>query len=228
MGPYLRGLLAEPATKDLAASKPNLLSELEAKNKAELESIEAKLLDAETNLGETEISDALKAKAAYLARIGDKVRLAVRAVWVARLEQARTGLTGCVGAPQDGALAAHEVAFTKSAGLGSKIDLRLTQIRIGFFHGDHNVIQSNIDKAAVLVEEGGDWDRRNRLKAYQGLHLLSIRSFKQGGQLLLDTISTFTATELLDYEDFVVLCVLAGVLTLERKDLKKKVSPDRS
>jgi hypothetical protein len=28
---------------------------------------------------------------------------------------------------------------------------------------------------------------------------------------------------LLDYEDFVVLCVLAGVLTLERKDLKKKV-----
>jgi len=75
-----------------------------------------------------------------------------------------------------------------------------------------------------LVEEGGDWDRRNRLKAYQGLHLLSIRNFKKGGQLLLDTISTFTATELLDYDDFVVLCVLAGVLTLERKDLKKKVS----
>lgn len=78
-----------------------------------------------------------------------------------------------------------------------------------------------------LVEEGGDWDRRNRLKAYQGLHLLSIRNFKQGGQLLLDTISTFTATELVDYEDFVVLCVLAGVLTLERRDLKKKVSPLR-
>lgn len=195
MGPYLKALLAEPTTKDIAASKPNLLAELEAKNSAELESISAKLLDAETNLGETEISDALKAKAAYLARIGDK----------------------------DGALAAHEVAFDKSAGLGSKIDLRLTQIRVGFFHGDHGVIQSNIDKAEVLVEEGGDWDRRNRLKAYQGLHLLSIRNFKQGGQLLLDTISTFTATELLDYEDFVVLCVLAGVLTLERKDLKKKV-----
>lgn len=48
---------------------------LEAKNKAELEAIEAKLVDAETNLGETEISDALKAKAAYLARIGDKASL---------------------------------------------------------------------------------------------------------------------------------------------------------
>lgn len=74
-----------------------------------------------------------------------------------------------------------------------------------------------------LVDEGGDWDRRNRLKAYQGLHLLSIRNFKLGGALLLDTVTTFTATELIDYDDFVTLCVLAGVLTLERKDLKKKV-----
>lgn len=75
-----------------------------------------------------------------------------------------------------------------------------------------------------LVDEGGDWDRRNRLKAYQGLHLLSIRNFTLGGQLLLDTLSTFTATELIDYDDFVALCVVAGTLTLERKDLKKKVS----
>ena len=39
----------------------------------------------------------------------------------------------------------------KTAGLGSKIDLRLAIIRIGFFHGDHDVIQSNIDKAQLLV-----------------------------------------------------------------------------
>lgn len=66
-----------------------------------------------------------------------------------------SGLGARVGAdvfgwsPQDGALAAHEIAYQKSAGLGSKIDLRLTQIRIGFFHSDHAVIQSNIDKAEV-------------------------------------------------------------------------------
>ena len=74
-----------------------------------------------------------------------------------------------------------------------------------------------------MVDEGGDWDRRNRLKAYQGLHLLSIRNFKTGGELLLDTVSTFTATELIDYDDFVTLCVLAGVMSLDRKDVKKKV-----
>ena len=35
-----------------------------------------------------------------------------------------------------------------------------------------------------LIDEGGDWDRRNRLKVYNGLHLLSIRQFKRGGKLL--------------------------------------------
>lgn len=74
-----------------------------------------------------------------------------------------------------------------------------------------------------LIEEGGDWDRRNRLKVYNGLHLLSIRQFKRGGELLLDALSTFTTTELISYNDFVTLTVIANALTLKRVDLKKKV-----
>ena len=74
-----------------------------------------------------------------------------------------------------------------------------------------------------LVEKGGDWDRRNRLKVYRGLHLLSIRQFKRGGELLLDALSTFTATELISYNDFVASTIIANVLTLSRPDLKKKV-----
>ena len=73
------------------------------------------------------------------------------------------------------------------------------------------------------MEKGGDWDRRNRLKVYRGLHLLSIRQFKRGGELLLDALSTFTATELISYNDFVASTIIANVLTLSRPDLKKKV-----
>jgi len=76
-----------------------------------------------------------------------------------------------------------------------------------------------------LIEEGGDWDRRNRLKVYNGVHLISIRQFKHGGELLLDALSTFTATELLSYNDFVALTVIANTLSLKRVDLKKKVGP---
>lgn len=193
MAPYLEYLTTSPIS--LLPPNPNLLSTLKEKNKDELAKLNDKLEDAEKNLGETEISDALREKALYLARIGEK----------------------------DEAIAALQVALEKTAGLGSKIDLRLAMVRVGFFWADHEIISSNIEKAQVLVDEGGDWDRRNRLKAYNGVHLLSIRNFKLGGELLLDTISTFTATELIDYDDFVTLCVIAGVLTLERRDIKKKI-----
>ena len=78
-----------------------------------------------------------------------------------------------------------------------------------------------------MIEKGGDWDRRNRLKVYRGLHLLSIRQFKRGGELLLDALSTFTATELVSYNDFVALTVISNTLTLSRPDLKKKVREHR-
>ena len=58
---------------------------------------------------------------------------------------------------------------------------------------------------------------------YQGIYLLCIRDFKAGGTLLFDTISTFTATELISYEDFIALCIIAGVLCLPRKELKQKI-----
>jgi 26S proteasome regulatory subunit N7 len=41
--------------------------------------------------------------------------------------------------------------------------------------------------------------------------------------LLVDSLSTFTASELFDYNDFVGLTIIVSVLVLERVDLKKKV-----
>lgn len=74
-----------------------------------------------------------------------------------------------------------------------------------------------------LIDSGGDWDRRNRLKVYKALHLLSIRDFKQAAELLIDSLSTYTATELMEYEEFVALTVLAAAVGCDRKTLKSKV-----
>lgn len=53
---------------------------LSSKNEEELKKLQDKIEDAETNLGETELSDALRAKASYLARIGEKVGLGTRII----------------------------------------------------------------------------------------------------------------------------------------------------
>jgi 26S proteasome regulatory subunit N7 len=77
--------------------------------------------------------------------------------------------------------------------------------------------------AKALVESGGDWDRRNRLKAYEGLHLLTARSYNLSAPLLLDSLSTFTSYELCTYSSLVVYSVLAGSVSLKRVDFKSKV-----
>lgn len=124
---------------------------------------------------------------------------------------------------QEKAIAAYEAVFEKTGILGTKIDLVLAIIRIGLFFGDRIMVKKQIDRATTLVESGGDWDRRNRLKAYQGLHLLTVRAYATAAPLLLDSLSTFTSYELCNYSSLVVYAVLAGSVALKRVDFKAKV-----
>lgn len=124
---------------------------------------------------------------------------------------------------QDKAVSSYEAVFEKTGILGNKIDLVLAIIRVGIFFGDRLSVKKNVDRAKSLVESGGDWDRRNRLKAYQGLHLLTTRSYNLAAPLLLDSLSTFTSYELCSYSSLVVYAVLAGSESLKRVDFKSKV-----
>ena len=107
--------------------------------------------------------------------------------------------------------------------MGTKIDLVLAIVRLGLFYGDKYLVKKQIEKASTLVESGGDWDRRNRLKAYNGLYLLTVRDYNTAAPLLLDSLSTFTSYELCSYSDLVVYSVLAGCVSLKRVDFKTKV-----
>ncbi|ORZ39555.1 26S proteasome non-ATPase regulatory subunit 6 [Catenaria anguillulae PL171] len=113
-----------------------LVSKLEANNTKRFAELDEKLKTAQESEGETEISDALIAKADYLAKIGEK----------------------------DKAVSAYRTAFEKTPGVGAKIDLVFSQIRIGLFFNDRTLITQQLEKAKALIEEGGDWDRRNRCK----------------------------------------------------------------
>lgn len=124
---------------------------------------------------------------------------------------------------QDKAISAYEDVFEKTGILGTKIDLVLAIIRMGLFYGDKALVKKHVSRAKELVESGGDWDRRNRLKAYEGLHLLTVRSYNLAAPLLLDSLSTFTSYELCTYSNLVVYSVLAGSVSLKRVDFKSKV-----
>ena len=172
-----------------------LYEELKADNEKELASIQKEEDEAVEQAGETEIQNARGKRAELYARIGDK----------------------------DKALEEFEKLFEKTSILGTKIDIVLAIIRIALFFDDKMLVKKNVDRAQQLVESGGDWDRRNRLKAYQGLHLITIRAHNLAAPLLLDSLSTFTSTELCSYSNLVVYATLAGSVSLRRGDYKKKV-----
>ncbi|XP_033104060.1 26S proteasome non-ATPase regulatory subunit 6-like [Anneissia japonica] len=186
----------EIVCKDLSwKTDQKLLKKMKEANEAELKHLDSQIEDAQQNQGETEVRDALLAKAEYLCRIGDK----------------------------DPCLSAFRKAFEKTVALGHRLDVIFHLIRVGLFWGDNDLITRNIEKARDMIEEGGDWDRRNRLKVYQGLYCMFTRDFKTAANHFLDTVSTFTSYELMDYKTFVTYTVVISVVALDRTDLRKRV-----
>ncbi|RCK66069.1 26S proteasome regulatory subunit RPN7 [Candida viswanathii] len=110
-----------------------------------------------------------------------------------------------------------------AAGTGNKIDHLLTLTRIDFFFNDLPLVNKHLEQIAQLSEKGGDWERRNRYKAYNGIYLLATRNFSEAAKLLIDSLATFTSTELCSYEQIAHYAIVAGVLSLDRVDLKDKI-----
>uniref|UniRef100_A0A2P2LEA3 26S proteasome regulatory subunit RPN7 n=1 Tax=Rhizophora mucronata TaxID=61149 RepID=A0A2P2LEA3_RHIMU len=172
-----------------------LLDSMRTKNEEELKKLDEKIADAEENLGESEVREAHLAKSLFYFRIGDKEKA---------LEQLK-------------------VTETKTVAVGQKMDLVFYTLQIGFFYMDFDLISKSIDKAKNLFEEGGDWERKNRLKVYEGLCCMSTRNFKKATNLFLDSISTFTTYEHFPYGTFIFYTVLTSIISLDRVSLKQKV-----
>ncbi|OIS96924.1 26S proteasome non-ATPase regulatory subunit 6 homolog [Nicotiana tabacum] len=173
----------------------NVLDAMRAKIADELKKLDEKIADAEENLGESEVREAHLAKSLFYIRIGDKEKA---------LEQLK-------------------VTEGKTVAVGQKMDLVFYTLQMGFFDLDFDLISKSIDKAKKLFEEGGDWERKNRLKVYEGLFCMSTRNFKKAADLFLDSISTFTTYEIFPYDTFIFYTVLTSIITLDRVSLKQKV-----
>lgn len=149
----------------------------------------------EEDEGQLETADGYKKLGEYFSKIGDKAN----------------------------ALANLKKALELTPSTGSKIDITLSIARIGFFYDDKLFIQKTLEQANALIEKGGDWERRNRHKTYKGLYLLSIRDFSGAAELLIDSLATFTSTEIATYEQLGQFAAVAGAISLNRVDLKNKI-----
>jgi len=190
--------LYKAATAEFGLQKDAaLLTSLEADNAKELMELDAKIADAEENLGESEVRDALLAKANFYVRVCDRA---------------------AVGP-------AFDAVEKKTVAIGPKMELQFVLLREGLFYGDLPGVKAKIRKLKEFLASpgGSDWERRNKLKVYEGVYLMMTRDFKGASTLFIESLSTFTTYELFSYSTFVFYTVITAIVALNRVELKAKV-----
>lgn len=167
----------------------------------QLRALDAAIANAEENYGDTEVREAIMNKAAFFAKNGEDA-LAVKT---------------------------YLQAYEKTVGVSKRLEIYMILLQIYFKETDLLQIKSYITKSKQLLEEGGDWENKNKLKVplahqvYEGLYCLITRDFTTCAKLFVDAMSTFSSPEIMSYEDLTFYTVVSGLMTLPRAEIKEKV-----
>ncbi|KAK1442611.1 26S protesome subunit 6 [Babesia gibsoni] len=160
-----------------------------------LAELDEKIEFAEKNFGSSEVNDAVLEKANYYFKIGDHEK----------------------------AVSQYELALGKIVGINSKLETILGIIRVAFFFNDVPLLMKYMEIAKKDIENRGDWEMRNRLHIYEALQLIICRKFKAAAELMLSSLSTFTATELITLDELVLYSIVLSLITMDRKTILTKV-----
>lgn len=174
----------------------DLLQKMKEENEKNFKSIETKHKDAVENAGDMEVLDCMFEKARLCAQIGDT----------------------------EAAYVAYDAIIKKDKmSTGKKIDAGMEKSRVALFKMDTKVLKDTILETKKLVDAGGDWDRRNRLKVYEALYLITCREIRKASELLLECIATFTCTEICSYQQFMFYTIVTSMISLSRTQMKSQL-----
>ena len=118
--------------------------------------------------------------------------------------------------------------YSKSGGASKKMEILFEILLMNIEKLDTDEVKKDITTCKQLVDEGADWDKKNKLKIFEGVYCMMIRDIKAAAGLFISSIATFTCTELMSYQDFVFYAVVTSMISVDRQTLKKEVvhSPD--
>ena len=122
------------------------------------------------------------------------------------------------------AIEEFKATIEKTQSFNTKIDAIFEILHIGgILNKDLDLLKEYLVKIKDLLKDGGDWEKRNRLKVYDGLNYILNRNFKEAGKLFLEALMTFTSYELFDYKTFVFYTAVTNIITVDRNTLKNRV-----
>uniref|UniRef100_A0A8C9H0E4 26S proteasome regulatory subunit Rpn7 N-terminal domain-containing protein n=1 Tax=Piliocolobus tephrosceles TaxID=591936 RepID=A0A8C9H0E4_9PRIM len=117
----------------------------------------------------------------------------------------------------------YEEVYKKGLSVGTKLDILLTIIKISIFFNDLDTTKKYLEQAKVQMGKSGDWERKNKLKIYEAINYIMIRKFTEASKILIDAASTFTATDIISYNQVIFYVVILGIMVEERTVIDKKI-----
>ena len=173
----------------------------EAEIEQEIKKLDAKIEEAKEQQGDVEVRDAILDKAVFLKEEAKDYPEAERV---------------------------FREAYAKSGGASKKMEILFEILLMNIEKFDIDALKKDVNQCKLLVEEGADWDKKNKLKIFEGVYCMLIRDLNRAADLFISSIATFTCVELMSYRDFVFYTVVTAMVTQERKMIRKEVvhSPD--
>lgn len=221
-----------------------LQAELESKVEKKLKEFDEKIEICEKEEGDVDVRDAMVDRAEYLAKTGDRVNA------IKGFAQIRKKCHMTTGTKLDLIFNQLKLALFYSDNFveekeeekndeedkkademedfkKDKVEKKMNSVAAKkaednkkcSIKNPHDLAQ-NITEAKRLVDEGGDWDRRNRLKVYEAVYFIQIREFQKAADLFLEAVPTFTTYELMSYEQLVCYTVVTCMVTVNRKNMR--------
>jgi len=162
---------------------------------AEIAKFDEKIADARKNYGDIEVRDAILDKAKWYHTHKD----------------------------YENAKKTYMEAYDITMGSTKRMDILFEILLMAVDEQKLDLIRDNIEKCKKLLDEGGDWEHKNRLKVFDGIYNILIRNFKTAATLLIDSVSTFTCTDIFSFKDLIFYAVLTSMVALDRAIIGQKV-----
>ena len=121
------------------------------------------------------------------------------------------------------AITQFKETISKTQSFNTKVDAIFEICHIGLLEKNLDLLKEYLQKMKDLLKDGGDWEKKNRLKVYEGLYLILTRNFKDAGKNFLEALMTFTSYELFDFKTFVFYTAVINIISVDRKTLKEKI-----
>ena len=124
----------------------------------------------------------------------------------------------------DKAIEQFKETIEKTTSFNTKVDAIFEILHIGLLDKNQDILKEYLSKCTdLLKEEGADWEKKNRLKIYEGLNFILNKNFKDAGKNFIEALMTFTSYELFDFKTFVFYTAITNIITVDRKTLKEKI-----